>query len=74
VIRRGPPGNHPAELEANRANRYLLDLQTDALAKGSLNLNAAAARGAINLDRSQPLDHVELAALAQKVLDCSRFR
>ena len=50
---------------------HLAELQADAVAKGALNLDrhveAAAVRGALHLERSQPLSNLEISALAQKV-------
>lgn len=49
---------------------HLAELQADAVAKGALNLDrhveAAAVRGALHLERSQPLSNLEISALAQK--------
>lgn len=50
---------------------HLAELQADAVAKGALNMDrqveAAAVRGALHLERSQPLSNLEISALAQKV-------
>lgn len=54
---------------------HLAELQADAVAKGALNMDrhveAAAVRGALHLERSQPLSNLEISALAQKVVSWS---
>lgn len=61
-------GNLSSTLSLN----HLAELQADAVAKGALNMDrqveAAAARGALHLEQSQPLSNLEISALAQKVI------